>query len=233
MKKILFGVAALGLLGLAGAGLGLKAQDTVEAKADEPETPVYWYYRGSDTDKTSTSWGMGNDTYRVEEGELASWTFKNGEEFKFTKEKDSFDHQLSATATGFYYDKVTGGNGENFVIDISEETITVSFKIVGNKLVFGATGYYTGSDDGKASWGSIYGSKPLVVNGPAQTMHFTLGEQFKLLPSANDWDHAFDAGALASNYYSCFDGGTGQNVYVRFTFDYDVSLVLVDGYVKI
>ena len=34
MKKILFGVAALGLLGLAGAGLGLKAQDTVEAKAE-------------------------------------------------------------------------------------------------------------------------------------------------------------------------------------------------------
>ena len=33
MKKILFGVAALGLLGLAGAGLGLKTQDTVEAKA--------------------------------------------------------------------------------------------------------------------------------------------------------------------------------------------------------
>ena len=33
MKKILFGVAALGLLGLAGAGVGLKAQDTVEAKA--------------------------------------------------------------------------------------------------------------------------------------------------------------------------------------------------------
>ena len=33
MKKILFGVAALGLLGLAGAGLGLKAQDAVEAKA--------------------------------------------------------------------------------------------------------------------------------------------------------------------------------------------------------
>ena len=34
MKKILFGVAALGLLGLAGAGLGLKAQDAIEAKAD-------------------------------------------------------------------------------------------------------------------------------------------------------------------------------------------------------
>ena len=33
MKKILFGVAALGLLGLAGAGLGLKAQDSVEVKA--------------------------------------------------------------------------------------------------------------------------------------------------------------------------------------------------------
>ena len=34
MKKILFGVAALGLLGLAGAGVGLKAQDVVETKAD-------------------------------------------------------------------------------------------------------------------------------------------------------------------------------------------------------
>ena len=40
MKKILFGVAALGLLGLAGAGLGLKAQDTVEAKA-ATETTIF------------------------------------------------------------------------------------------------------------------------------------------------------------------------------------------------
>ena len=42
MKKILFGVAALGLLGLAGAGLGLKAQDAVEAKA--ADTDVAGYY---------------------------------------------------------------------------------------------------------------------------------------------------------------------------------------------
>ena len=43
MKKILFGVAVLGLLGLAGAGIGLKAQDTVEAKADE----ITYYLTGS------------------------------------------------------------------------------------------------------------------------------------------------------------------------------------------
>ena len=48
MKKILFGVAALGLLGLAGAGLGLKAQDTVEAKAD--------VYSGSVTVNVATNW---------------------------------------------------------------------------------------------------------------------------------------------------------------------------------
>ncbi|MBO6285953.1 MAG: InlB B-repeat-containing protein [Bacilli bacterium] len=52
MKKILFGVAALGLLGLAGAGLGLKAQDTVEAKAEVPAY-VYFEWTGSDWE----TWG--------------------------------------------------------------------------------------------------------------------------------------------------------------------------------
>ena len=42
MKKILFGVAALGLLSLAGAGLGLKAQDAVEAKAAGTGEYVYF-----------------------------------------------------------------------------------------------------------------------------------------------------------------------------------------------
>ena len=50
MKKILFGVAALGLLGLAGAGLGLKAQDTVEAKADDPAYNYIYIHTGSGTD---------------------------------------------------------------------------------------------------------------------------------------------------------------------------------------
>ena len=58
MKKILFGVAALGLLGLAGAGIGLKAQDTVEAKADT------YSYKAGDVfyfdDNNSSAWTGAN-----------------------------------------------------------------------------------------------------------------------------------------------------------------------------
>ena len=69
MKKILFGVAALGLLGLAGAGIGLKAQDTVEAKAagdtftvkarlysDAPEAPEIRIHLWQNGAKPYTNW---------------------------------------------------------------------------------------------------------------------------------------------------------------------------------
>ena len=86
MKKILFGVAALGLLGLAGAGLGLKAQDTVEAKAAAGDESS-WGITGKNGSLAENNW---NPETRLrltctDNSVLHSWrsiTFTGGEVFK-------------------------------------------------------------------------------------------------------------------------------------------------------
>ena len=90
MKKILFGVAALGLLGLAGAGIGLKAQDTVEAKAGVGDNSA-WGLVGTDGETASifagNAWSPSSKYFlkSTDNSIIHSWRripFKGGEQFK-------------------------------------------------------------------------------------------------------------------------------------------------------
>ena len=87
MKKILFGVAALGLLGLAGAGLGLKAQDAVEAKA-EGERIIYL--------KTNNDWETGGARF------ACYFFIKNGSDTWLDCDSTGNDHEYSVTVPEAY-----------------------------------------------------------------------------------------------------------------------------------
>ena len=102
MKKILFGVAALGLLGLAGAGVGLRAQGLVEAKATSGET----YYlvgesAGSSLEESSifgAEWNTSSTLLPIVDGSgYRDLKLKAGDQFKYMK-NNSWEHVLGGRA---------------------------------------------------------------------------------------------------------------------------------------
>ena len=238
IKHVIMTLGLAAVLGL-GVGVGLKAGQVKEARAG-----TVWYYRGSDTNKT-TDWDHGSDSYTIEDGgDTIHWTFVVGEEFKFYDKKDAWSgdtygiNNIYGSASSLFYKK--GGDKDNLAYR-GEANGTFDLTLSGGNLYCDyrdddAVFYYFGSDATKAgsAWAN-YTTKPMTLNGASAQITLAVDEEFKLRSkyetstgnsaigitnvSGKKWS---DDDSTNYAYYKCFSGT--DNIKVRNAGTYNVSV---------
>ena len=219
MKKILFGIAALGLLGVTGVGLGLKAQDLLETKADGTVYYLKSDKQGWDTDNGSLTLDGASDEFTLEAGD--NFKFHDGESSWLGKESLAGNAAGLFTGTDNIYVNVSGtyvftiatvGGSPKLYIDFPDGT---EFKYIGDAEEIGG------------DWKEGVG---VAVNGSAVEFNFTATEQFKFRFGGTWADNKYVGlgfGALSSDWYGAFENNNG-NIRVRQSAAYNVSLVSAD-----
>lgn len=235
--KAILGIAlSIGGLGTTAAVAGVSmAAETNNIQMAEALDP--WYYRGSDTSKTS-DWAHGNDSYVLYDNNTPSsitWTFKPNEEFKFVNKKDGWDgvSTYGTTIKGSAGALFSGGSTNNMKY---EGTVNGKFTLTLNSgdLYFDFADdeifYYVGNDATKAgtAW-TNYTAKPILVNGDPVEMPLGSTEQFKLRPAhtGEAWKCALGFSGLqdSDTFYNTFTNGSDGNLKCNVEATYKIKVI--------